>query len=87
MLSIGPFEQGGNSYSVKQTTLTLGPSMRLIVDFGDFNAATLTLLTGQSGHPASPHYRDHFPRWLTGDGVPLSFAISAPGREKLTLTP
>ena len=87
LFSLGPFEQAGTSYTVKQTTLTLGPSMRMVVDFGDLNAATLTLTTGESGHPLSRHYRDQFPNWLTGEGTPLSFAASAPGRERLTLLP
>ncbi len=85
--NLGPFEQPGTSYTVKQTTYTLGPSMRFVVDFGDLEHATLTLTTGESGHPVSGHYRDQFPKWLAGEGVPLSFTASAPGREKLALLP
>ena len=48
---------------------------------------TLTLLIGESGHPLSKHYRDQFPAWMSGEGVPLSFAISASGRDKLRLEP
>jgi penicillin amidase len=87
IFNLGPFEQPGTAYTVKQTTRTLGPSMRLVVDFGNLEATTLTTTTGESGHPLSPHYRDQFPKWKAGEGVPLSFALSAPGRDKLTLEP
>jgi len=85
--NIGPFELSGTGLSVKQTTLTLGPSMRMVVDFADLNGATLTLPEGQSGHPFSSHYRDQFPKWMSGEGVPLSFTASDPSREKLVLKP
>jgi penicillin amidase len=87
IFNLGPFEQPGTAYTVKQTTHTLGPSMRLVVDFGDLEKTTLTTTTGESGHPLSSHYRDQFPKWKAGEGVPLSFAVSAPGRDKLTLEP
>lgn len=85
--NIGPFELSGTGYSVKQTTLTLGPSMRMVVDFADLNAATLTLPAGQSGHPFSSHYGDQFAKWMDGSGVPLSFTASDPARKKLVLQP
>lgn len=87
IFNLGPFEQAGTAYTIKQTTRSLGPSMRLVVDFGDLEKTTLTTTTGESGHPLSSHYRDQFPKWVAGEGVPLSFAVSAPGREKLTLEP
>ncbi len=87
LFNIGPFEQPGTSYTVKQTTHTLGPSMRLVVDFADLEKTTLTIATGESGHPVSRHYRDQFPKWMAGVGVPLSFQASAPGRDKLVLAP
>lgn len=87
LFNLGPFEQPGTAYTVKQTTHTLGPSMRMVVDFGDLEHATLTTTTGESGHPLSRHYRDQFAKWKSGEGVPLSFTVSAPGRDKLTLEP
>ena len=61
--------------------------MRLVVDFADLEKTTLTTTTGESGHPLSRHYRDQFPKWKTGEGVPLSFKTSATGRDKLVLEP
>jgi penicillin amidase len=40
-------------------------SMRMIVDFSDFNNSLWIQSTGQSGHPASPHYRDLIEKWRT----------------------
>ena len=40
IFNLGPFEQPGTAYTVKQTTHTLGPSMRLVVDFGDLEKTT-----------------------------------------------
>jgi penicillin G amidase len=87
LFNLGPFEQGGTGFTVKQTTHTLGPSMRMVVDFADLEKTTLTLTTGESGHPLSSHYRDEFPKWKSGEGVPFSFTASAAGRDKLTLEP
>jgi penicillin amidase len=87
LFNLGPFEQAGTAYTVKQTTHTLGPSMRMVVDFGDLEKTTLTLTTGESGHPLSSHYRDEFPKWKSGEGVPFSFKASAGGRDKLVLEP
>ncbi len=87
LFNLGPFEQGGTAYTVKQITRTLGPSMRFVVDFGDLEKTTLTITTGESGHPLSSHYRDQFPLWKAGEGAQLSFVPSAEGRDKLTLRP
>ena len=61
--------------------------MRMVVDFSDLEKTTLTTTTGESGHPLSGHYRDQFQKWQTGEGVPLSFLASAPGRDRLVLEP
>lgn len=85
--NIGPFEQSGNGSTVKQTTRTLGPSMRFVVDFGNPDGATLTLSTGQSGQPLSPHYRDQFVKWISSGGVPLPFRNKVARPDRLTLRP
>ena len=33
--------------------------------------------SGQSGNPASPHYRDLFPRWAAGQHVPFRWSRDA----------
>lgn len=72
----GPFEMSGGTGIVNETTfiihedgldepfatLTL-PSYRMIIDLGDFGNSRAMHTTGQSGHPASDHYRDMIDPW------------------------
>ncbi len=81
--TIGPFATGGGNFTVNVASTdesappfesTWGPSMRHVVDFGNVDGAGGFILpAGQSGHPASPHYRDQTARWLAGQlwTVPL----------------
>ena len=46
---------------------TSGASWRMVVELGPTVQAWGTYPGGQSGNPASPHYRDLLPRWLAGD--------------------
>ena len=39
---------------------------------------------GQSGHPRSPHYRDHHRAWVAGEPVPF---LPGPTAHSLTLRP
>ncbi len=67
----GPVAVNGSSLSVNATSwsitnpfgVTSLPSMRMIVDFSDFNKSQWITTTGESGHPTSPHYRDMIDRW------------------------
>ncbi len=43
-----------------------GPSMRQITDLGDLERSLSILPMGQSGIPASAHYDDMLPLWLSG---------------------
>jgi penicillin amidase len=43
------------------------PSYRRIVDLGNFDNSIAINSTGQSAHPASPHYADQLPLWLRGE--------------------
>ena len=38
---------------------------RMILDFSDFNSSQWIIPTGQSGHPASSHYRDQNQKWIS----------------------
>jgi len=48
-----------------------GASVRLVMDVGQWDNSMAINTPGQSGDPASPHYRDLFPRWATGNYVPF----------------
>lgn len=65
-------------------------SMRHITSPGNWDATRHVIPLGQSGDPASPHYKDQFEAWRTGS--PVIFPFSAAAVEKarvssLTLKP
>ncbi len=67
LLDVGPTPRGGNSYTLNQSgsgdNQTSGPSFRIIVETGNWDAAVGANSPGQSGNPNSPHYRDLFELW------------------------
>ena len=48
------------------------PSWRMVIDMADPDAARWQSFTGQSGHPASPHYDDLQERWIRGETQPMA---------------
>ena len=96
----GPYPYGGDTNTVWQAAfvprLPLSPeggftaAWRQIVDLADWDASIGMHTTGQSGHPASPHYDDFIPQWLAGEYHPLLWSrekIEAATQAKLTLEP
>ncbi|HSU61717.1 MAG TPA: penicillin acylase family protein [Bryobacteraceae bacterium] len=71
--NIGPVGMSGSGTTVKQTTSTLGPSERMVVDFGDLDSSVQNLVTGESGAVASPHYKDEWPAYYIGKSFPMEF--------------
>jgi penicillin G amidase len=47
------------------------PSWRMVADPSDPDRSRWQMFTGQSGHPASPHYDDLQPDWLEGRTQPM----------------
>ena len=70
---IGPVEMSGAGTTVKQTTGTLGPSERMIVDLGDLDKSVQNLPVGESGMVASKHYKDQWPAYYVGKSFPMEF--------------
>jgi penicillin amidase len=71
-------------------SVTNGPSLRLLVDMSDLDAAQIVITTGQSGNPFAGHYGDMISLWATGQTVALPFSpgnVAASAVETLTLTP
>ncbi|MFN8525872.1 MAG: penicillin acylase family protein [Chloroflexota bacterium] len=54
-----------------------GAEYRMVVDFGDLDAAESVLTTGQSGQPGSPHYTDQTEDWRLGRYRPMPFSEHA----------
>lgn len=96
-LAVGPLEIGGAanvpraaSYRKSDYRLTAGASFRMVLDVGNWDASRVINAPGQSGDPASGHYRDLAPLWATGRYVPLLFsrqAVEAAAGEAIRLTP
>jgi len=94
----GPFKTPGGTDMVNATSWVVEdgyevvalPSMRMVVDFSDFDASTGIHTTGQSGHAYNRHYDDMIQRWLTGGTAPLYWeqsSVIAASEEHLILNP
>jgi penicillin amidase len=99
VFNVGPFPVGGDSATVFATHTGLqerdlhamaGPPFRFIADLGDLDRCFALLAPGQSGHPASPHYRDGVKPWFDGLYHPMLFRreeIEANLEARLVLEP
>jgi penicillin amidase len=98
MFSRGPVPVGGDNTTVNKTTTNLrrpyetseAASYRQILDVGAWDASVGVNTTGQSGHPASPHYFDQNALWRQGGYHPLPFtrpAVEAATVSLLELVP
>ena len=76
-LNVGPAPQAGTGTTVKQTTPTLGPSMRMVVDFGAFDDSVQNVTLGESGQILSPYYKDEFDAWYNARSFPMLFSDAA----------
>lgn len=94
----GPFAVPGGTDMVNATSWLVQegyevlalPSLRMVVDFSDFDASTALHTTGQSGHAYHPHYDDMIERWATGATARLPFtreAVQTAAVEHLQLLP
>ena len=66
------------------------PSLRQIVDLSDLNASQFIHTTGQSGHPASPHYDDFINLWRNIQYVSMWWTqsdVKANAEGTLVMTP
>ncbi len=94
-VNAGPI--GGSSFTPMNTSyrnndfqLTAGASFRMVLDVGNWDASRVVNTPGQSGNPASPHYRDLAPLWARGEYFPLVYskkAVEKESREKVELVP
>ncbi len=74
VLSKGPYPVPGHSRTVNNGQydwhnpfeMTLGASIRRIVDLGDLSASRSVLPTGQSGNPLADHFGDQTELWISG---------------------
>lgn len=71
-----PMAMGSSGGSGPDFHVASGASVRLVMDVGAWDNSMAINTPGQSGDPASPHYRDLFPRWATGNYVPFVWSRS-----------
>ena len=75
--NFGPAALSGSPETVNQISRVgsrlLGPSMRMAIDLGRFDASVLNLTLGESGQVLSPHYKDQWEAYLAGRSLPAQF--------------
>jgi penicillin amidase len=93
-LDVGPAPRGGYGSTLNNTgrgdNQTSGASFRIIADTENWDNSVGTSAPGQSGDPASPHYRDLFDLWAKGKYFPMFYSrekIESVTEKKLVLEP
>jgi penicillin amidase len=83
-MTLGPLELPGSASSPRAATYRMtdfnaiaGASVRMVLDTGDWDHSMAVNTPGQSGDPASAHYRDLFPLWAGGEYFPLLYTRAA----------
>jgi penicillin amidase len=83
---LGPVEMSGSGTTVKQTSSTLGPSERMVVDLGNLDRSVQNLPLGESGFVGSKHYKDQWPAYYVGKSFPIEFD-RVDAKDVLTIQP
>jgi penicillin amidase len=96
-MDVGSFPMGGSestpmnaSYRPGDFRVTLGASVRVVIDVGEWDKSVCINSPGQSGDPRSPHYADLAPIWAKGDYVPMLYtaaAVDEATEHRIVLTP
>ncbi|MDH2328285.1 penicillin acylase family protein [Cereibacter sp. SYSU M97828] len=79
-MRVGPLAMGGSATTPRAASyndafrVTSGASFRIVLDVGNWDASRAVNTPGQSGDPASPHYRNLAPYWAAGEYVPLVYS-------------
>ena len=77
-LNTGPYPRGGDGYTVSATgnadNQTSGGSLKIIADAENWDNSVALNNPGQSGDPASPHYRDLFELWSRDKYFPIFYS-------------
>ncbi|MFJ9829281.1 penicillin acylase family protein [Streptomyces sp. NPDC101160] len=98
LLNRGPWNVGGGEAAVNATgwnaaggyEVTWVPSMRMVVNVGDWDKSRWINLSGASGHAFNSHYTDQTDKWVKGellDWVYGQAAVEAATKDTLKLEP
>ncbi len=85
LVNRGPFNLAGGPGSVNATFWTAYqgyavdevPSMRMVIDLGNFDGSSWVNLTGVSGHTFDKHHLDQSAAWAAGRSYPWPFTLAA----------
>jgi penicillin amidase len=80
----------GDVTTPKQIGVTLGPSQRFTMDWGNVDGSTENIVLGESSNPYSAYFRDQWNDWYNGTTFALPFspeAVAANTRHTLRLIP
>ncbi|HEY3676349.1 MAG TPA: penicillin acylase family protein [Candidatus Tumulicola sp.] len=67
----------GNEDTIRLQEPGFAQGFRAVWDTGDWNLGGISIPSGESGEPGSPHYTDLTPAWIAGTLQPLPFGDSA----------
>ncbi|MFF3842324.1 penicillin acylase family protein [Streptomyces sp. NPDC001930] len=98
LLNRGPWNLGGGEAAVDATGWNAAggyeviwvPSMRMVVNVGDWDKSRWINLTGASGHAFNDHYTDQTDAWANGDLYDWAYgraAVDAATKDTLKLKP
>jgi penicillin amidase len=83
-LNVGPIETGGSGFTVNASPYRAsdflqvgGPSVRMVLEVGNWDNSRAVNHPGQSGAPESAHYRALAPMWRAGTYFPLLYSRKA----------
>lgn len=85
-----PFTPNASGYRPSDFRQMDGPSVRLVVDVGNWDNSRAVNHPGQSGDPNNPHYRDLAPMWRSGQYFPLLYsrkAVESATEKRIKLVP
>jgi penicillin amidase len=92
-LDVGTAPRGGDGSTVSATSgdrQASGGSFKIIVDTESWDNSVGQNTPGQSGDPASPHYRDLFEMWALGKYFPVLYSrekVEGAAAERMLLAP
>ncbi|MET9106091.1 penicillin acylase family protein [Streptomyces zhihengii] len=98
ILNRGPWNLGGGEAAVNATGWNAAsgydvvwvPSMRMVLNVGEWDKSRWINLTGSSGHAYSAHYTDQTDKWANGELLDWAYgpeAVQAATVDTLTLVP
>jgi penicillin G amidase len=83
-INVGPSPKNGSEFTPSQSLTRPsdfrqlnGPSVRIVIDVGNWDNSRAVNHPGQSGDPDNPHYRDLAPLWRDGRYFPLLYSRRA----------